>query len=316
MVAVPVNNLASMRPPSTPRTLSRVGLMSRPAAHASDIEFDRIPSPKPRWQSKANYGPGPSKLSKSISRRDIEPESDLPDEDGGYDDGGQDNVDMDVDDENGGFDHQIPQEVYPSRRPPKQTSFLEMDQDDDEEEEEDESPEETPTKSEHGQGKGGAVVDEEQEEQEEEEQEENEDSYVRSTSRPLALASDFFDRILSSKLRSQPKTNFGPGPSKLSKSRDGELESDSTEETPMKNRHDKAKGRAVEEEGEDIGNGLEDVDQEHHSDDEEEKEPEVRRKGKKLKLPKETKPNPRTETRSRGKKENKRQFFYSQHSTC
>ena len=115
MVAVPVNNLASMRPLSMPRTLSHVGLTSRPVAHASDIDFDRIPLLKPRWQSKANYGPSASKLSKSISRRDIEPESDSPDEDGGYDDGGWDNVDMDVDDENGGFDHQIPQEVYPSR---------------------------------------------------------------------------------------------------------------------------------------------------------------------------------------------------------
>jgi centromere protein C len=237
--AGPVNNLANMRPPSTPTTLKRVG-SSRPVARTSDVDFDRIPSPKFRSQSKANYGPGPSNLSKSISRRDVQPESDSPDEGGGYDDGGQNNVDMDVDDGNGAFDFDDygPRESSPSsRRTPKQTSFAEMSQDDDEEEgEEDEPPEETPTKDKRDKGKGRAVVEEELE--------------------------------------------------------DEEVEND-------------------------IANGLEDVEQEHYSDDEEEEEePEVRPKGKKVKLSEETKPKRPTETRSRGKKENKRQFFYSQHPTC
>ena len=235
--AGPINNLASMRPASTPTTLNRVRLTSRPVARTSDVDFDRIPSPKARSQSKANYGPGPSNLSKSISRRHVEPESDSPDEGGGYDDGGQDNVDMDMDDGNGGFDDYGPQESSPTprRRTSKQTSFTQMDQDDDEEEgEEDEPHEETPTKNKRDKGKGRAVVEEEQE--------------------------------------------------------DEEVEND-------------------------IANGLEDVEQGHYSDDEEgEEEPEVRPKAKKVKLPEETKP--RTETRSRGKKENKRQFFYSHHSTC
>ena len=231
--AGPVNNLASVRPPSTPTTVKRVGSTSRPVARTSDVDFDRIPSPKVRSQSKANYGPGPSSLSKSISRRDVEPESDSPDEAGGYDDGGQDYADMDADDGNGGldFDDYGPQESSPSsRRTPKQTSFTQMDQDDDEEEgEEDEPPEETPTKNKRDKGKGRAVVEEEQEDEEVED---------------------------------------------------------------------------------DIANGLDDVEQEHYSDDEEEEdEPEVKLKGKKVKLPEETKTKPRTETRSKGKKENKRQSF-------
>jgi len=84
--------------------------MSRPVARTSDVDFDCISSPKPRSQSKANYGPGPLNFSNSISRRDVEPESDSSAEDAGYDDGGQDNVDVHVDDGNGGFGDYGPQE--------------------------------------------------------------------------------------------------------------------------------------------------------------------------------------------------------------
>ena len=70
----------------------------------SNVDFDQIPSPKLRLPSKANYGPDPSNISYSISRRDVAPEPDSPDEGGGCDNGGQNNVDIDVDNGNGGFD--------------------------------------------------------------------------------------------------------------------------------------------------------------------------------------------------------------------
>ena len=70
----------------------------------SNVDFDHIPSPKLQLPSKVNYGPDPSNISYSISRRDVAPEPDSPDEGGGYDDGGQESVDMDVDDGNGSFD--------------------------------------------------------------------------------------------------------------------------------------------------------------------------------------------------------------------
>ena len=53
----------------------------------SNVDFDHIPSLKLRLQSKANYGPDPSDISNSISRRDVAPEPDSPDEGRGYDDG-------------------------------------------------------------------------------------------------------------------------------------------------------------------------------------------------------------------------------------
>ena len=206
-------------------TLNRIGFTNRPVVRASDVDFDLIPSPKPRAQPIAIYGPGPSNLSNPISRRHVKPGSDSPHEGGGYDDVEQDNVDMDVDGRNG-------------RRKLKKVKFQQIDQDDDEEEE-DEPPEETPKKNTLDEANGRAIVEEDREEEEE----------------------------------------------------DGERE--------------------------DIMNGLEDVEQEHDSDDEEEEEePEGGPKGKKVEPPEETKPKPRTETRSRGKKENKRQFFYSQRFTC
>ena len=53
----------------------------------SKVDFDHIPSPRLRLQSKANYGPDPSDISNSISRRDVAPEPDSPDEGGDYNDG-------------------------------------------------------------------------------------------------------------------------------------------------------------------------------------------------------------------------------------
>lgn len=100
----PVSNLGSMCLPISPTTLNRVGSTSRLVVLTANVDFDRIPFPNPRSQSKANYGPDPSNLSNSTSRREVAPESDSPYEGGGYDDGGQNNVDMDVDDGNGGFD--------------------------------------------------------------------------------------------------------------------------------------------------------------------------------------------------------------------
>ncbi|KAJ2930701.1 hypothetical protein H1R20_g6395, partial [Candolleomyces eurysporus] len=117
----PVPNLTSMRPPTTPTTNGR-SKPSRPVARSSNVDFDKIPSPRPRTM--ANAGPGPSRLSRSYVAHDDEPSSE-PQQDNGFDDS------MDIG--RGGYDDYEPQPA--SDTTPRRTSFTHLDQDDDDDEE-------------------------------------------------------------------------------------------------------------------------------------------------------------------------------------
>ncbi|KAF5313505.1 hypothetical protein D9611_008548 [Ephemerocybe angulata] len=115
-------NLASMRAPTTPTTNGRPS--SRPVARSSNVDFDKIPSPRPR--NAANAGPGPSRLSRSYVAREPSPESQDDDDNN---DNGDDTMQMD-----GGFDDDFgPQEGGESS--PRRTNFAQMDQDDDDDDE-------------------------------------------------------------------------------------------------------------------------------------------------------------------------------------
>lgn len=127
----------------------RVGSSSRPVAQSSDVDFDKVPSPRdssPIITGRRSIGlprsPGPSRLSQSFAARDDHDNG--PEDDGGmdYDGGG-------LDFEAGGFDsdddddvapaHSSRQEQQHSKRlhgqPVRRTSFTQMDREDEEEEE-------------------------------------------------------------------------------------------------------------------------------------------------------------------------------------
>ncbi|KAF8176019.1 Mif2/CENP-C like-domain-containing protein [Pholiota molesta] len=111
----PVHHLVNMRPPTTPTTAGRRKSSIRPVARTSDVDFDKIPSPRPlhsTQRSSKNAGPGPSSLSHSVRAREVEPDSDSPNEDAGDIYGDYNNMD------NGGFDDYAPDET----RTPTQAS--------------------------------------------------------------------------------------------------------------------------------------------------------------------------------------------------
>ncbi|KAF8163706.1 Mif2/CENP-C like-domain-containing protein [Crassisporium funariophilum] len=162
----PVHHLTNLRPPSTPSS-SRNRSSIRPVARTSDIDYDKIPSPRPTnsmQRNARNGGPGPSSLSRSMRVSDPEPPSDSPDEAGDYDNG------QDQD-----FDDYAPQEGHsPPRSSPRRTSFgrIEQDQDDEDEgQEQEEPPHNTPLKSKQDKGKRKAERYEEPEREEEVEDE-------------------------------------------------------------------------------------------------------------------------------------------------
>ncbi|KAG6887605.1 hypothetical protein C0995_014084 [Termitomyces sp. Mi166 len=144
----PRQYFANSRQTVTP-TANRNGSSSRTVARTSDIDFDRIPSPR---SSRKSTGPGPSRLSSSY----VAPDDDSDDNDNAPDYG----YGGDYDDQpDGSGDHDIPQG----------TSFREMDQDDDEQQEQpDEEPEETPPPSKRDKGKGRATLSDVPEERESE----------------------------------------------------------------------------------------------------------------------------------------------------
>ncbi|KAJ7579047.1 Mif2/CENP-C like-domain-containing protein [Mycena floridula] len=112
----PIQYLANSRKPTTPSRLSRVGSSSRPVARTSDVDFDRVPSPRPQRTPANGRAPSHSSLSKSYRNHQLSPERESdpqnPDDfDGGIDDFAQDDS-------------------------PKQTSFMDMDRDDDEDDDE------------------------------------------------------------------------------------------------------------------------------------------------------------------------------------
>ena len=131
-----------MRPPSTPTTAGRSRSSIRPVARTSDVDFDKIPSPRPlnsTQRSSRNAGPGPSSLSKSIRARESTPDDPQDDEEGHYD--------YQEDDMGNGFGDYGPQETPPDpdsspkrgRGRPKSFSRIE---EDDEEQDEEQEPEE------------------------------------------------------------------------------------------------------------------------------------------------------------------------------
>ncbi|KAJ3552142.1 hypothetical protein NM688_g4308 [Phlebia brevispora] len=71
-------------------SVQRVGSSSRPVASRSDVDFDKIPSPRPISSSKRSNGRSsrPSQLSQASIRQDVDDDdSDFGGYDGGYDDG-------------------------------------------------------------------------------------------------------------------------------------------------------------------------------------------------------------------------------------
>lgn len=116
---------ANSRHPATPSSTGRAG-SSRNIPRTSDIDFDEVPSPRPRNSIRKSMshtsGPGPSSLSKSVRARDLNSDSDPPNNDyGGMD--------------NSVFDDASPQRGGSGGRTAHQeTSFTLMDQDDDDDE--------------------------------------------------------------------------------------------------------------------------------------------------------------------------------------
>lgn len=139
----PVHHLVNMRPPATPQTTGRRSSI-RPVARTSEVDFDKIPSPRPSslstHRTTKNAAPGPSSLSRSIRAQDIDPDSDSPNEEAGdyYDDNTQ-NMDDGLDD--------YTQDNTPTQASVASRSFGQLDAEDDEEEEEEQTPEPEPTKS-------------------------------------------------------------------------------------------------------------------------------------------------------------------------
>lgn len=138
-------------------------------ARTSDVDFDKIPSPRPlnsTQRSSRNAGPGPSSLSKSIRARESTPDDPQDDEEGHYD--------YQEDDMGNGFGDYGPQETPPDpdsspkrgRGRPKSFSRIEEDdeeQDEEQEQEEEEDRERTPTQSKRDKGKNRAVREESRE---------------------------------------------------------------------------------------------------------------------------------------------------------
>lgn len=138
----PVQQLVSMRPPTTPPTAGGRRSSIRPVARTSDVDYDKIPSPRPLQRASRNAAPGPSSLSRSVHARDIEPEpsSDSPNEDAGdYYDANTQNMD------DAGFDDYA-QENTPTQASVANHSFGQIDEEDEEEEQTPEPEPPKPTK--------------------------------------------------------------------------------------------------------------------------------------------------------------------------
>lgn len=126
----------------------------RPVARTSDIDFDKIPSPRPKTPSQRNARngiPGPSSAVKTSALKYTR----IPEPDSGSPDPGDQDTGMSPD----LFDDYAPQN---SRSPPQSKSFgrIEADEDDDEQEQE-VFPYGTPLKNKKGKGKQRATLYEE-----------------------------------------------------------------------------------------------------------------------------------------------------------
>ncbi|KXN91457.1 Centromere protein 3 [Leucoagaricus sp. SymC.cos] len=110
----PVRYLSNARIPSTPTLRNTSG--NRPVARSSAVDFDDIPSPRPRSSVSRVAKAGPSSLSKNVTVRDVEPDSDSDNELADY---GDYNNDMDINGMNGDYD---PQDSPPPTSPPQVSS--------------------------------------------------------------------------------------------------------------------------------------------------------------------------------------------------
>ncbi|KAF9462682.1 Mif2/CENP-C like-domain-containing protein [Collybia nuda] len=125
----PMQYFANSRHPATPSSLGRAGSSSRHIPRTSDVDFDEIPSPRPRGSARKSVGHtaghGRSSLSRSVRARDLDSDSDPPDNDyGGMDNGGHDNASP----QGGGS---------ADRTTHHETSFTMMDQDDNDDDDDD-----------------------------------------------------------------------------------------------------------------------------------------------------------------------------------
>ncbi|KAI0950236.1 hypothetical protein AcV7_008770 [Taiwanofungus camphoratus] len=126
-------------------SVQRVGSSSRPVARTSDVDFDKVPSPRPSsaFSSRKSSGrgrspPGPSQLSQSTMAQDYE---DIQMDYGGMDEGrgGLDfeaGFDSDDDDEPPVSSYQQQQSQQKRKDVlPRRSSFMQIDQDDEDDEE-------------------------------------------------------------------------------------------------------------------------------------------------------------------------------------
>ncbi|GLB34534.1 putative centromeric dna binding protein [Lyophyllum shimeji] len=158
----PVQYFANSRQPMSPASY-RNGISSRPVGRTSDIDFDQVPSPRPRGNVRKSTGPGPSRLSRSFHAQDLQQDSE--EDEAGAADGGLSHYE----DQDGDYNRDVS---------PEGTSFVQMDQDDDEEEEQEvthngiphEEPEEEtpPPPTRRDKGKGRAPLPDVPEERESE----------------------------------------------------------------------------------------------------------------------------------------------------
>lgn len=134
----PIQNLANARPAASPAKSSRSSF--RPVARTSDIDFDKIPSPRPNilsQKSARNGVAGPSSASKYMRISQPEPDSGEPDPGDRFDDYEP-------------RENQSPDQVSPRR---KSFGGIEQEDDDDEGEQEEEEPPESPLKRDKGKRK-------------------------------------------------------------------------------------------------------------------------------------------------------------------
>jgi len=159
-----VQHLVDLRPPISPPTIRRKSSI-RPIARTTDVDFDRIPSPRPissLHKSLVNGGgPGPSTLSQSRSYREPESLAPTTDDGGEYDYGGGEDGDHTMSDD-------LSREEDHSTLDRRTTSFSQIDQDDDEDEEEEEDHEPTPKPTRQQKGKGKDISRQEMRGQDEE----------------------------------------------------------------------------------------------------------------------------------------------------
>lgn len=158
----PIQNLANARPAVSPAKSHRSSI--RPVARTSDIDYDKIPSPRPKTspqKSARNGVAGPSSPSKYVRVSQPEPNSGSPDP------GDQDNG-MGPDP----FDDYAPRENRSSGEiSPRRKSFGGIEQEEDEDEggqEEEEPPQETPSKRNKGKRKAALCEEPDQDDVEDE----------------------------------------------------------------------------------------------------------------------------------------------------